>query len=497
MLGGSSIVAIAMTLATAKGLALLVGPHGVGSLALLQSVADLAALVAGVGVSVSLVRLVADALDRQDSRQVTAVRAASSVLAWSLGGIAAIVLILMRDPISFAIFGSTDSAASIVVVSLAVPLALAGAANVATLSAYGEVGAIASVRTVAVVVMAFATLLAVALLGEAGVSLGILASSLGLWLGSTLLLRWRTTLNAWPGWSAINSASRELVRFGAPFAGSALVGTGMQLAIPILVALQLSTDSAGQYRAATQISAGYLAFIAAAMLQDYYPRLSGQQTRPDVLISLIDQQLMLVMILTVPLILVGLALSQVIVPLLYSPAFEPAVAILSWQLVGTLLRLPSWTLSFAILARGRSRVYFAVELVGGIVLVVGSVAGMELFGLAGLGVAVLATYLIYYPIVWLAVRRDLPLRVTPAQRVLLLTTASALAVQAMPALGLDAIQQPLAAALAVASVVGAGLAARRVFGGRDQGADGAHPGPSARGRDGGESTPDPEPSRVQ
>ena len=141
MLGGSSIVAIAMTLATAKGLALLVGPHGVDSLALLQSVADLAALVAGVGVSVSLVRLVADALDRQDSRQVTAVRAASSVLAWSLGGIATIVLILMRDPISFAIFGSTDSAASIVVVSLAVPLALAGAANVATLSAYGELGA--------------------------------------------------------------------------------------------------------------------------------------------------------------------------------------------------------------------------------------------------------------------------------------------------------------------------------------------------------------------
>lgn len=496
MLGGSSIVAILMMLATAKGLALLVGPHGVGAFALLQSVVDLAGLLVGLGVSVSLVRLVADALDRGDAQRVTAVRAASGVLVWSLGSVATIALLTLRDPISEAIFGSTDLAGAVVVAALAVPLTLAATTNIATLSAYREVGAIATLRTLAVVAMAVATLVAVLLVGEAGVAIGILASSVGLWLGASVFLKRRTTGHGWPGWPPIRAATRELVRFGIPIAGSSIVGTGIQLAIPILVALQLSTEAAGFYRAATQISAGYVTFIAAAMLQDYYPRLSSQQARPDVLVGLIDQQLKLVMILTLPLILIGVALSNLIVPLLYSPAFEPAVAILGWQLVGTLLRLPSWTLSFAILARGRSRVYFAVELVGGVVLVVGSLVGMERLGLAGLGVAVLATYLIYYPIVWLAVRRDLPLRVTRAQRALVVTTGLALAVQGLPAVGLAALRQPLALALAVAWVGVAGVAAGRIIRRRHQGADGATDG-SGRGADGTADAPAdvPEPSR--
>ena len=498
MLGGSSFVAILMTLATAKGLALVVGPHGVGVFALLQSAVDLAVLLASLGVSVSLVRLLADALERDDAQQTAAVRAASGLLAWSLGGVGAIVLLAGREAISEAIFGSTAQAGAVAVAAIAIPFTLAATANIATLSAYREVGAIATLRTFAVVVMAAATLLAVFRLGEAGVSIGLLASSVALWLGASAFLRWRTSTNDWPGWSRIRSAASDLVRFGIPFASSAVVGTGIQLAIPILVALMLSTDAAGYYRAATQISAGYLAFIAAAMLQDYYPRLSSQQRSPDTLVRLIDQQLKLVMFLTLPLILMGIAFSDLIVPILYSSAFEPAVAILGWQLVGTLLRLPSWTLSFAILARGRTGVYFAVELVGGIVLMVGSLLGMELLGIAGLGLAVLATYVVYYPIVWLAVRRDLPLRITLAQKALIVTTVAAFMIQSLPAVGLASLRQPLALALALVWLGVAGIGGRDVLRVRNRPAEGASHGSGGPIDDGAADTPDvSEPSHAQ
>ncbi|MEA2537493.1 MAG: hypothetical protein QOF11_1727 [Chloroflexota bacterium] len=497
LLGGSSIVAIVMLLATAKGLAVLVGPHGVGAFALLQSFVDLAGLLAGLGISVSLVRLVADALDRRDPQRVTAVRAASGVMVWSLGAVAALALVARRDALSETIFSSSELGGAVAIAALAVPFTLAAATNIATLSAYREVGAIATLRTIAVVAAAVVTLGAVLIVGEAGVAIGILASSVGLWLGASVLLRRRTAGHGWPGWSAIKAASADLVRFGLPFAGSSIVGTGIQLAIPILVAIQLNTEAAGFYRAATQISAGFVTLIAAAMLQDYYPRLSSEQARPDVLVRLIDQQLKLVMILTLPLILIGLALSDVIVPVLYSSAFEPAVAILGWQLVGTLLRLPSWTLSFAILARGRSRVYFAVELVGGLALLFGSLLGMDRLGLAGLGVAVLATYLIYYPTVWLAVKRDLPLRVSRAQRALVVTTGLALVVQALPAIGLGTLRQPLAVVLAAVWVGVAGVAASRIVRGRHQPVDGA-PGGAGRATDRTAEAPvdGPEPSRA-
>lgn len=469
MLGGSSMVAIAMTLATAKGLALLVGPHGVGAFGLFQSLVDLAALFVGLGVSVSLVRLVGGALDRGELERVRAVRAAASLLAWVLGGAGAVVILLFSETIASGLFGSTQLRSGVAAAAIAVPFSLAASTNVAILSAYRHIGAIAALRSIAAVATAGATLLAVWWLGEAGVALGILAASVTLWLGASQVLRRQSQRSSWPDLGRILRIGVELVRAGVTFAASALVGTGLQLAIPIFVALTLSTEAAGFYRAATQISAGYLSFIAASMLQDYYPRLSGEQVRPDVLVALIDQQLKLVLVLTVPLLLVGIAVSDLIVPLLYSEAFRPAVAILGWQLVGTLLKLPSWTLSFAILARGRTGVYFVVELLGGIALVAASLVGMAVLGLPGLGVAVLVAYAIYYPLVWYAVRRDLPLRVTPAQRVLLATTAAALATQLLPAVGLSHLRQPAALVVATVGVAAALYAARTVVAGRLRG----------------------------
>jgi hypothetical protein len=89
------------------------------------------------------------------------------------------------------------------------------------------------------------------------------------------------------------------------------------------------------------------------------------------------------------------------------------------------------------------------------------------------------TYLVYYPTVWLAVRRDLPLRVTRAQRALVTTTGLALVVQGLPAVGLAALRQPLALALALAWVGVAGVAAGRILRRRHREADGATDGPGA------------------
>jgi PST family polysaccharide transporter len=493
MLGASSIVAIITTLATAKGLALLVGPHGVGVFALLQSVVDLGALIGGLGVGVSLVRLIADGAGSNPDR-AAAVRRASGVLAWTIGALAAAVVVLWREPIATELLGSPDLAAAVALVAVAIPFTLAATAKIAALSAFREVGAIALLRTAAVIATAIATLAAVWLVGEAGSAIGILVAAIGLWLGASVFIRSRTPATPRVDWRSVVAAARRLVRFGLPFAASSVVGTGIQLGLPIIVAIRLSTDAAGFYRAATQISAGYLAFVAAAMLQDYYPRLSAEQRRPDVLVRLIDEQLRLVMILTVPLILIGLAVSDAIVPILYSEAFVPAVAILGWQLVGTLLRLPSWTLAFAILARGRSGTYFLIELLGGVVLVVASLVGMDRLGLPGLGVAVLVTYLVYYPAAWLMVRRDLPLRVTNAQRLLIVTAAIAVAIQVLPEVGFGAFRQPLAMIQALVAIVVAAIAVRGILARRHTGrsTDPSPPAPPTEPALGG-----PEPSGVR
>lgn len=447
MLGGSSVVAIVSSLVLAKALAVVIGPAGVGTFGLLQVIVEFAVLVGGAGVSISVVDAITSARETSDRTQYVAARRGAVLLAWSLGFVVAAILFLSSDAIAQVIFGTKSVGDFIAFSALAVPLTIAGGVNVATLSSDGRVGAIALVRSAAVVVLATTTIVAVILLGLGGAPIGIVAAACTLWIGSSTALRLRGTIKAGHDLERLGRAVVSLLRFGLPYLASALVGTGVQLAIPMIVALSAGTEGAGIYRAATQISAGYVALVAAAMLQDYYPRMSAQRTDAEALTRLIDQQLRLVMCLTIPPILLGITFADVIVPVLYSSAFGPTAVILGWQLIGTILKIPSWTLAFALLARGRAVTYFSVELLAGVALLGTSVLGMAALGYSGLGVAVLATYVIYYAAVWLAVRRDLPLILTNAQRVLIGTVATVSVIETLPVIGLGQLRMPLALGL--------------------------------------------------
>src|SRR2546426_761788 len=87
----------------------------------------------------------------------------------------------------------------------------------------------------------------------------------------------------------------------------------------------------------------------------------------------------------------------------------PTVELLEWQLVGDLFRFSSWTMSFVVLARSSSSIYFCTELTYGLTTFFTSWVGMRLFGLTGLGMAFIATYIVYYLVLWFILKRDIRL----------------------------------------------------------------------------------------
>ena len=95
-------------------------------------------------------------------------------------------------------------------------------------------------------------------------------------------------------------------------------------------------------------------------------------------------------------------------------------------------------------------------------------------------------------------RLDLPLRVTPAQRALLVTAALGLAVQSLPVVGLHALRQPLALALAAAWVVVAFVTAGRILRRRRNPTEGPIISSGAPGDAAAQAAADaPEPRRMQ
>lgn len=453
ILSGGSVVNILCGLVSAKVMALILQPAGYGYYGLLQSFIGLAGLVTGMGIATGLVRNGAAAVARDDQLTIASLRRASWVLFYGLGALALSVLALFRGTISRLALGTSDHATTILLMGTALLFAVASQIQSGTLNAYHRVEALTKCGIAGMVLGATCSLTCFLIWRVQGIVPAVIGSAMVGWMVSAYFLRRDVgPVRVEPTRRDVQEMAWSLLRFGAPYTASMLVGTGVQMALPIIVLHLLGTESVGYYKAATAISVNYLGFLAAAMALDFYPRVSAVKGQPRALVELINEQHRLVMILAVPMILGTLALLPYVVPIVYSRKFVPTVGILEWQLIGDLFKFSSWTMSYAILARCRSSVFFLSESIGGLANVVTLWLAVRWFGLAGLGISFLASYIIYCAAVWVIIRREIRLVWSVGNKMMMLASvAAALLVRILPSTGFAYLRTPIALLLASAA----------------------------------------------
>ena len=110
-------------------------------------------------------------------------------------------------------------------------------------------------------------------------------------------------------------------------------------------------------------------------------------------------------LLAVPGILATLAFAPIIIHLFYSTSFIAAHEILRWQMLGILLRVAIWPMGFAIIAKGKMKLYFWTELLANAVLLGLTWMGIVYFGLVGIGMAFFGMYIFYGFLIFVVVKR--------------------------------------------------------------------------------------------
>jgi O-antigen/teichoic acid export membrane protein len=450
MLSSSSVISIVLSLVSAKVMALYLHAEGYGYYGLLQSFVAVSALLAGVGMATGIVRLGAAHASQNDVAKISSLRRASWLLFAVVSAFSEVVLFVARKNLSQLVLGSADHGATILLMGAAILFIAAANLQVGTLNSYHRVGALAKYGVCNTLLSSGVSITSVIFWKAEGIPVAILSGAVVTWsvsqvyasreIGKAIAVPFRDVL----------ADVKALVRFGMPYTASMFLGTGVQLILPILVLHLLNPESVGYYRAAYGISVGYLGFLVTAMGQDYYPRLSAAADDPARTASLINTQHRLVMLLAIPIILGTLALVPYIVPLIYSAKFRAAVGILEWQLIGDLFKFSSWTMSFAILARANTLTYFFIECAGGVATLGTTWVFVRWFGLPGLGVSFLATYVIYYCVVWWTIRREIKLRWTMINCALMLSgVAAAVVVRILPSTSLAAYRNMVALGLSI------------------------------------------------
>jgi len=456
ILSSSSFLTILVGVATAKVNAVFLGPAGYGYMGLLQSLINLTVLVAGLGVGVGLVKMGASRAKENDAAGMACLRSAAWLVVAVTGVLATIVLVVFREKFSLWILNTPSHPWAVVLAGIGILFTVASNLQTNIINTYHRVEALAKNSAMAAILGAAVTIALIVVWRDKGIVPAIIAGAIVSWLISRYLLRKEIGApSARPPLGEVIKAAKSLARFGGPYTASMLLGTGVQMALPILVVHMLDTQSVGYYRAAANISVTYLGFLITAMGQDYYPRVSAVSRQPEALRELINKQQRLVLLLAVPGMLGMLALVPYLIPLFYSAKFHPAIELLEWQLIGDLFKFSSWTMSFVILARCSSVTYFFTESVAGVAIFVTSWLGMRWFGLPGLGMSFLATYIIYYTIVWLIVRKEINFVWSSANKWMMAgAAAAALVVRLCPYTGMALWRTPVA--LTFAAVAGSG-----------------------------------------
>src|SRR6185437_5683545 len=185
LVGGSSLLTVAIGIVRTKAMALLLGPSGFGLFGLYNSVADLTQAAAGLGVNSSGVRQIAESVGTNDEEQIARTAAVIRRTSVMLGAAGAAFLLLFARQVSEITFGTTKEAFAISILSIVVLFKLISAGQGALIQGMRRIADLAKMSVLGAIFGLLTSIPLVYLFREAGVVPAIVAAA-----GMTILTSW-------------------------------------------------------------------------------------------------------------------------------------------------------------------------------------------------------------------------------------------------------------------------------------------------------------------
>ena len=373
-----------LTIVRTKILAVLLGPAGIGLAGILNHIMATASTLCELGVSTSATRSVAKN-EPTDQLSFANIFSITSVLGLLLALIGAGLLFSFSRPIAEIML--SDKAQPWMLNILAIGILFTVVANIqkALLNGLRLYTALARLTIASAFISSLASVIIACYLHTEGVIYYVIAVPI-INLLVTLFFISQTSARFQPvKLSRFLSESLAMIRFGLPIMCSVLIDSAVILYVRKEVINTLGMEAAGLFQVAWAVTGIYIGFIFSAMMREYYPRLiqlakSNSQTN-----AAVNQQIVLAIWLTTPLLLGITALAPLLVSLLYSPAFTPVIDTLRWMALGTVLKVITWAMGFIWVARGKGGYVLADSILWSVLFIGGVTLSLKQYGLISIG----------------------------------------------------------------------------------------------------------------
>lgn len=411
LFGGVQILQVVVSVLRNKCAAIFVGSAGMGINDILNRTTDMFSSLTNMGIPLSGVRAVA--ADNATGNKEELQSRVTTIRLWSLitGVVGAILCFALAGSVNTLLFAGKIPHGFLRIVAPVILFMSVYGGEAAVMKGTRSLRRLATTSAIGALLSFFSTATIYICYGIAGIPWALLLGAIILMLAALV-----ATHKQFP-WDkklfSINhiTAGKALLTLGLAYVAAGFAGTGAEILARALIS-QHSLSDVGIYAAGFVVCATYTRIVFVAMDADFFPRLSAQAHNTEARNAIVSKQIDVCVLLMAPMIATLLMFLPEIIRLLYSAEFAAAESVCIGAAGYLLLKAVISPIEYIPLATGDSATYFVMELIYDIVFVGSIAAGYHFMGLGGTGLALTASYLVDFIVVFAVYRRRYGLRLT-------------------------------------------------------------------------------------
>ncbi len=389
-------------LVVVKLVAWFAGPEGVGRMGQFMSIMSLLAVLAGGGVASGITKYVAEFGDEPE--RLRRLIGAGLFYAGCASLLVGILALCFSKTLAVALLG--DARYETLIWVLAVGQAMIALHNyfVAVINGFMDVRRVATIHIIGAVINIAITALLAWQFRLYGALLALVVGQSALMFVSFAML-YRSPHFSWHLLRARYDASmfKRLSRYSAMTVTSAVLPPLVNIWVRDHLATRFSWEQVGYWQAVSKVSEAYLLFVTMAINMYYLPKLSSIKERPAFIAELRSAYRHILPVVAILALSVYL-LRDWVTLMLFSGSFAPAAPLYAPQLVGDVIKIAAYVLSYIMLAKAMTRAFLFSELLFSATYVALVYLFVEHFGLIGTMYAFSVNYAAYFAYTYFVAR---------------------------------------------------------------------------------------------
>lgn len=401
LFGGVQVFNIIISIVRSKVIAVLLGPSGMGIAALFLSATNFISILTSFGLGTSAVKDVAAANRTKNEIRIAQIIIVFRRLVWFTGLLGAITTLVFASWLSEISFGNKDFTIAFSWLSCTLLLNQLTRGQNVLLQGLRKLQYLAKANIIGALFGFIISLPIYYYLRINGIVLAIILSSFITYVVALYFSKKLSVRKINVAWHETILVGKGMMKMGFMLSLGGLMTAGGSFIVRVFISKEGGIDDVGLYNAGLAIITTYTGLVLSAMATDYYPRLSGIVKDNAKATLMINQQAEIGLLILAPILTVFLIFINWVVVLLYSSKFTPINEMIHWAALGMYFKVTSWAIGFILLAKGASKVYFWNELIANIYMLVLNLIGYNLYGLEGLGISLMISYMLYLPQIYL------------------------------------------------------------------------------------------------